>query len=482
MRKALGLGLSVMLLGTGCAKNVPLVETAKAGPIAPDGPVEAEPRGAREQGEIRPRDASWIGASAEGDMVAELGNETRLGIWVDVPEARPAVRPPLELALVIDTSGSMAGAKIENARAAASTLVRNLKEGDIVALDTFSDEARMVVPPTRLTAETRQQILKAIAGLGVSGSTNMFAGLTLAEGQIAATPASHPLRRIVVISDGIANVGPSSPETLGAIAERGLRFRSQVTSIGVGTDYDERTLNALSVRSSGRLYHLGEPSEMASVLRAELDLIDATLASDAFVEIVPAAGVQLLGADGVRADWNADRSLRIPLGALHAGQHREAIVRVRVQDPEAFRGHPHALASVRLRFRDAQDSDLERVQEVVARTQLTDDATVAASHVNSRAKAIIAIQEVATIQMSAAQKINDGQFGAADRDLARAEAAIAAQAAVVTAPTERKRLADASGKVAAARAATQAMPSKPKAAQRADALEMNASGMKSMGF
>jgi Ca-activated chloride channel homolog len=430
----------------------------------------------------RKRNTTWIGASAESEMLLEGTRETFLGVWVDVPEIRPEVRPPMEIALVIDASGSMAGAKIENARNAASTLVRSLKDGDIVALDAFSDNARTLVPPTRLTAQSRQEILRAIAGLTPSGSTNMFEGLSLAEGQVAAAPASHTLRRVVVISDGIANVGPSTPEVLGTIAERGLRFRAQVTSLGVGNDYDERTLNALAVKSSGRLYHLTEPKEMASIMKGELDLLNATLASDSFIEIVPAPGVQLLGADGVRADWADGGSLRIPMGALHAGQHREALVRVRLNDMAAASAGSRSLASVRLRFRDVQDSDLERVQEIVARTQLTSDTQAVASHVSSRTKAIMAIQESARIQMTAAQRINDGNFMDADKELARAESALAAQAAVVTAPAEKKRIADARTQVAAARASTQAMPARPKAAQRADALEMNASGMKAMGF
>lgn len=491
MRKAtvVGLGLVMAFAGAGCAKGSTVqgarapaasgtlaTTAASEHAIASDG-VSKEPADAR-----RAAQTTWIGASAEGEMLPSGTRETFLGVWVDVPEVRPEVRPPMELALVVDTSGSMAGAKIENARNAASMLVRSLKDGDIVALDAFSDSARTVVPPTRLGPQSREEILRAIRGLGVSGSTNMFDGLTLAEGQVAAAPPTHSLRRIVVISDGIANVGPSSPETLGAIAARGLRFRAQVTSLGVGNDYDERTLNALAVRSSGRLYHLTEPREMASILKGELDLLDATLASDSFVEIVPAPGVQLVGADGIRADWHDGGSLRIPLGALHAGQHREALVRVRIADPAVFEGQTRSLASVRLRFRDAQDSDLERVQEIVARTQLTGDASAVASNVSSRTKAIMAIQESAKIQMAAAQRINDGQFMDADKELARAEASLAAQARVVTAPAEKKRIADAQTKVAAARASTQAMPAKPKAVQRSEALDMNASGMKAMGF
>lgn len=483
----IGFGLVLTMFGAGCAKTAvvgPPIAKAPEAPAASAGAEEASNSAvAATDG---PRNSavasSWIGASAEGEMLLANTRDTFLGVWVDVPDARPSVRPPMDVALVIDTSGSMAGAKIENARSAASTLVRNLEDGDIVALDAFSDSAKTLVPPTRLDARSRRQILDAISRLAPTGSTNMFDGLTMGEAQVAQAPATHTVRRVVVISDGIANVGPSSPETLGAIAQRGLRFQAQVTSLGVGNDYDERTLNALAMGSSGRLYHLSEPKEMASILAGELDLLNQTLASGAFVEVVPAPGVELAGADGVRADFGGDGSLRIPLGALHAGQHREALVRVRLVDPAAFTGSSRPLASVRLRFRDTTDGGVERVQEVVARTQLTNDETLVASSASSRTKAIVAIQETAKAQVQAAQRINDGDFSNADRELARAEAALQAQVSVVKGAAEKRRLEDAQKKVASVRAAAQAAPSKPKADQRKMSLEMNASGMHDAGF
>lgn len=488
MRKALLLSVCVssLLAAAGCAKSTaraPLAPTAPSSAASSsDAPVASDgtPAYGAEPADVH-RSGTWIGASAEGEMLPTSTRDTFVGVWVDVPEARPETRPPMEVVLVVDTSGSMAGAKIESARTAAAMLVRNLKDGDIVGLDTFSDHARTLVSPTRLDATSRAEILRQIAQLRETGSTNMFEGLSLAESQIAAAPPSHPLRRVVLVSDGIANVGPSSPEVLGSLAERGLRARAQVTSLGVGNDYDERTLNALAVRSSGRLYHLSEPREMASILKNELDMLDATLASDAFVEVVPAPGVQVLGADGVRTEWH-DGGLRIPLGALHAGQHREALVRVRIVDPAAFEGHTRSMASVRLRFRDAQENDLERIQEVVAKTQLTTDSGAIARTGSSRAKAILAIMDASKQELQAAQRINDGDFVDADKELERAQATLAAQAQSVTAPAEKKRLEAAAGKVAAARAATRAMPSAPKAVQRDRALQMNADAMHSAGF
>ena len=223
------------------------------------------------------------------------------------------------------------------------------------------------------TRITRTEILRQIAQLVPAGSTNMFSGLTLAESQMAAAPASHALRRVVMISDGIANIGPSSPEVLGSLAQNGLRFRAQVTSFGVGNDYDERTLNALSVRTNGRLYHIGEPREMAAhpPQRARAPRCDAR--------------ERRLGRDRPRARRAGARRRRRPRRAPRRRRSASRSARCTPAStvrrscacassiPAAFEGASRSLASVRLRFRDAAEGDLERIQEVVARTQLSSD-------------------------------------------------------------------------------------------------------------
>jgi Ca-activated chloride channel homolog len=484
MRNALILAAILGVVGCAKAGAQPASMTARdAAAKAPDGdgvPVASGPVQATEPAD-RKRDGSWVGAASASGILSSDTRETFLGVWVDVPEARPEARPPMQVALVIDTSGSMAGDKIQNARAAAAMMVRRLKDGDIVSLDSFSDHARTVVPPTRLDSVTRTDILRQIAVLPIGGSTNMFEGLSLGESQMAAAPASHSLRRIVLISDGRANVGPSSPEILGSIAERGLRFRAQVTSLGVGNDYDETTLDALAVRSSGRLFHIGDSREMVSIMNGELDRLDATAASDAQLEIVPAPGVAVLGADTVRTEWR-DGTLRIPLGALHAGQHREALVRISITDRATFEGQTRPLASVRLRFKDSADGDLERIHEAVARASMSDDAGAVARSANARTQAIAAITSAARTQLTAAQHINDGSFVDADKELAKAEATLVAQARIVTSAPEKKRLEAAAGRVATARAATKAMPSAAPAARREGALKLNADAMHDSGF
>ena len=479
------------VVGTGCAATTgPGV--ASLSPRAPDAVAQVPPLEVASTASAvvaasdeRPaaRDGAWIGAAAESDVLLAGATDTALGVWVDAPAHREGMHAPIDLALVIDTSGSMNGTKIESARAAAKELVNGLSDGDIVSLATFADAATPVVNAVALTPATRPVVLAAIERLSTGGGTNLHAGLSLGEINAITAPESHPVRRLVLLSDGLANVGLTSPEMLGALVERGLQAHVQVTSLGVGIDYDERTLDALAVRTSGRLYHLGDPRATAAALHDELGLLTGTVASDAVVEIVPAPGVRLTGADGARFDWGGGGTLRIPLGALYGGQHREALVRLRV-DPSVFTGgrDSRPLASVRLRFRDPADGGVERVQEVVARAGITDDAREVAARVNARTQSIATIQQAAKLTLAASESANRGELHAATAQLAQAETTIRAQALNVKDAHEKKRLEAVAGQLATSRASAGAAAAAPKAVQRDEALKMNSEAMDAMGY
>jgi Ca-activated chloride channel family protein len=426
------------------------------------------------------RAGAWVGAAPENDVLLAGSDTTAIGVWVDAPTTQPRTRVPMDVSLVIDTSGSMAGAKIDNARRAAGLLIDDLANGDIVSIVAFSDDAKTVLEPTVLTAQTRTALKARIAKLQPNGSTNMFDGLGLGETHVARAPTTHAVRRVVVISDGIANVGPSSPEALGALAERGLRFHAQVTSLGVGTDYDERTLDSLAVRSTGRLYHLTDPREMASLVQHELDLLRSTVATDAFVEVVPAPGVDLVAVEGCRSERGEGGALKLPLGALFSGQHREALVRVRMHDTMVT--PQRAIASIRLHFRDPDDGDVPRIQEIVARAGFSSDPGVVAKSENARTRSIAAILDASKLELVASQSVNSGQFADADKQLAQAQRSLESRAAATTDENERGRLVAVAKKVAGARASVQAAPSAPAAARRATTLELNAAGMHDSGF
>lgn len=428
---------------------------------------------------------SWIGAAGESDFVLAGTHDTAIGVWVDVPSAARKAHAPADVALVVDTSGSMAGAKMDSARAAAQSFVNKLSDGDIVSIHTFDDQAKERLAPTALGPSTRAAVAQVIASLSPAGGTNLFDGLRLGESRAHLAPPSHPVRRVVVISDGMANVGPSTPEILGELAARGAESGVQVTAFGVGLEYDERTLDALAVRSSGRLYHLEGPRELSAMLERELGLLQATAATGAVVEVVPAAGVTLMGADGVRIERGPGGAIRIPLGAMFGGQHREMLVRARVTTMNEGSGE-RPLASVRLHFQDPAEGNLERVQEVVARYRVTTDAGAVAQHRSAKTEAIVATQEAAQVTLAAAQKLNEGQFAKADEDLAAAEAKLRARAATAASEKDKSRMMASAARLSSVRASAKAAAASPPSAApmraRAMSLDANQAGMSAAGY
>lgn len=424
----------------------------------------------------------WVGAAAASDALLAGSQDTFVAVWVDVPRTQADTRPPAAVALTIDTSGSMAGDKISNARKAAAKFVEQLKDGDMVSLTTFSDAASERVPLTRLDASSRQRIASVIAELRADGGTNLFEGVRLAGLSVMSSPTTHPVRRVVLVSDGLATVGTTSKDMIALLGEKAGDRGVQVTSIGVGLDYDENTLNQLAIRSSGRLFHMEKPEQLASILSTETELLRGTRATNAMVEFVPAPGVQVVGVEGLRS-IPTENGFRIPLGSMFAGQHKEFIVRARTSLTSAG---SMPIASVRLLFQDPNEGNLERVQEAVARVDVVNDPTVAEARRNERAQGIFAMLDASKATERAIAMVDTDDFGGADRELAKAETSLRAQASKSKDKEERKRLEESAARVgrsrAGASAAAAAPPAAKPAAKRATVLEANDAKMDLLGF
>ena len=489
MKKSL-LGVLMACVLGGCAAAPvapPIAPAAPVSPVAADINADAKQVAspvvvAAPDEPLRAPAGPWVGAAGASDFVMAGVSETVLGVWVDVPSASQKKHAPASVALVIDVSGSMVGAKMENARSAAHALVEKLADGDIVSIHSFSDQAIERVAPTLLDRGSRAAIARAIDSLDAAGGTNLFDGLRLGESRSFRAPDTHPVRRLVVISDGAANIGPSTPEILGELAARGAESGIQVTAVGVGVDYDEHTLNALAMRSSGRLYHISEARDLTAMLEGEIGLLRSTAATNAVLEVVPAPGVQILGVDGLRTEWGQNGALRFQLGTMFGGQHREMAIRVRVT---AQVDGAHPLASVRFHFRDPADGNLDRVQEVVARYQVTSDHGAVAQHLNAKTQTIVTTQEASRAALAAADSLNKGSYESAEKDLAIAENKLRASAATAQTVADKKRVLVAAAQIADVRQknkAASAAPLAAKPAMRSTTLDLNAAAVHASGF
>ena len=452
-----------------------------------DGPTDSQATIATDAVQASVND-KWLGAASGSQFVHVSGANQFIGVWVDVPEVASRQHVPMALTLTIDTSGSMGGEKIVQARRAAKELVSKMKNGDMVAIHTFSDAAHELVPPTRLNARSRAAVVSEISELSADGATNMHEALTLAISRSRSAPSTHPVRRVVLISDGRATAGPTSVHALADVAERGTEFGVQVTSLGVGLDYDENALNALAKRSSGRLFHLADAKEMPSIIKNELALLQKTMATNAFVELVPAPGVQLVSAAGVRTAWGGaasrSRIMNIPLGTMFSGQRRELLVRFRMNSDQVEGSAP--IVSARLHFSDPTDGNVARVQEVVVRGKLTNDMSLVNEHMNPDVQAIVALNEAAALATAARSDVDSGEFDKADQQLAVAEGKLREKAKHAKTARDRARMRKAADSVASNRRAVdkakKAKPAARAAAARGASLEMNDAAMEMEGF
>ncbi len=424
----------------------------------------------------------WLnGAPVHSRMVVGSDGNTYLGLWVDTPAAEVArQRAPLDVALVVDTSGSMSGAKIANARMAAASFIESLAEGDIVSLYSFSDSVRPLVTPVMVDHNSRVLLMQRIQGLYASGGTNLYAGLQAGASALSNAPESHPVRRVVLISDGRATVGQTSAGELGDLAARTTENGTQITAIGVGLDYDESTLGAVAVRSAGRLYHLEQPEQMAAILHGELELLGQTVASNAWLEFEPSDDVVVEGTDNLRVDRQGTR-IRVPLGSLYGGQHREVLLRARIATTA---NGPRTLGTARLQYR-SPGASAPRSEELSLRYDTTTEATAQSASTNERVLGMVSRYEAAQSQLRAVQMLNQGQAQQAEAELQRAEDRLRQTAQqhqfsdqLVQGALLRQAEGVSRGRAAARRAASAPSP----ASSRGAALMNNADAMHSMGY
>lgn len=240
-----------------------------------------------------------------------------------------ATRLPLDLALVVDVSGSMRDDhKLTHARSAALSLLDRLDETDHVSLVSFSDNGR-IWGTEAATSELPREWLR---GLTPEGGTNLGEGLE--EGLGMLTPQAGRLRRVLLLTDGRANLGLTTADQLVPLLTR--RDDVTVSTMGLGADYDELLLGALAESGHGRFHHAETVTDLADAYASELEGARHVAARGVELRITPPAGGTLtpLGGTPVRA---TDTGVIATIGDLAAGETRTIVVHV-TTGPDASGG------------------------------------------------------------------------------------------------------------------------------------------------
>jgi Ca-activated chloride channel homolog len=278
-------------------------------------------------------DAEQLSLAAQFDkeLIWERGRSVRyLQVDVDAPTSsgRISTRAPLNIALAIDVSGSMAGNPLKAAKEAAIGLINGLSEHDVLSIVSFSSNATVHIDGITLNDEGRISAAQAVGRLESQSDTNLSEGW-LKAAECAATVA-HMNRgyhsHVIVLSDGYANAGITNPVELEQHAEQ-LRMRGMFTSsVGIGDQYSSLQMEALAVYGGGRLHDAQYMMEIVEVVLGELHELSTTLFDDVNLSISFPAGIEAANLSGFPTQLSKG-GLTTSIGSLGAGSSRTVIFR-----------------------------------------------------------------------------------------------------------------------------------------------------------
>ena len=313
-------------------------------------------------------------------------------------EAHGARRPHINLALVVDTSGSMEGAAISQAREATNALLDQLREHDRIAIVTFDSRTQVLVPSTAIEGGNVGQLREAVSHMEARGTTDLAGGLRVGLEEVVRHYDASGINRVVLLSDGV----PNDASQVAALAQVAGERRIAITTLGLGLEYDESLLASIAQTSGGHFHYVEESSAMASVFRDEVLRIQRVVARSTIVELTPGPGVVLEGV--VAGSWSAQgNGIRVVIGDLAEGEARDVLVRMRL-DPRRAGSTIEAMDAV-LSFDDALEDAGRLERRVFLSARATDDAAEIAagrdvSVENDAARMTIAVQTIQAIQVA----------------------------------------------------------------------------------
>jgi len=295
---------------------------------------------------------------------------------------RPESRPPVNLALVIDRSGSMQGEKIAKAREAALEALGRLAADDLVSVITYGGEVRTVVPAQRVG--DGRAVAAAIRDIRADGGTPLFAGVSQGASELRKN-LDRPgyVQRLLLVSDGLANEGPSTPDELGRLGAALMKEGISVTTVGLGLNYSEDLMTRLARRSDGNTYFVESASDLPRIFATELGDVLSVIARRVVVTVEFPKGVRPVAFVGREGAIRGQTAV-VTLNQLYGGQEKFALVEVEVEPGHA--GAEREIASATATFEDA-GTQRTLTLTMRARAQFSADRAAVVRSANAKVQA-----------------------------------------------------------------------------------------------
>lgn len=346
---------------------------------------------------------------------------------VEVPGAQ---RAPVNLALVIDRSGSMSGFKLNQAKQAARQLISQLTSADRLSIVHYGSDVKSM-DGLMATPENKQRLLAFVDGIWDDGGTNIGSGLATGRDLLLAAKSDFRVNRLVLISDGQPTEGVTDFAGLTSIVRDVRSVGVSVSSIGVGDDFNEQLMEAFAEVGAGAYAYLQDASQLASIFQKDLNAAGTQVARGVALSFRVPAGAQLqrvLGYTQVaRAFDGSTEVVTVAMPDFAAAQQERVVVHLTVDAAQV--GQTVNVSDLELNYTDLlKDRGVKSEAHLAA--MATNSTETIAKNQDKDAVVFAARARAAENSQKAAELLGDGDVEGA-KALFKTNEAIFGEAAAV---------------------------------------------------
>lgn len=253
-------------------------------------------------------------------------------------------RRPLNLSLVIDRSGSMAGQSLRQAVRAAEALVERMGAQDVLSVVVYDDKVDTLLAPQNVT--NKDAIRALLRRISAGGTTNLSGGWLAGCEHAQSRHTGETISRVLLLTDGQANVGVTDPKVLIKTARQKSDDGVVTTTLGFGSHFNEDLLIGMAQAAGGNFYFIQSPDDAADVFRIEVESLASVVGQNLTATVTAQPGARLGGLLSSYRSETRDGALVVSLGDLYDGEDKRLAFEVALDAQAA----PGALDLVRVSY------------------------------------------------------------------------------------------------------------------------------------